>query len=226
MIKEAQAVNFISDAGFRDLINFVGIILNSMHSSSASFRFNSWIMDTGASSHLCINNSFFDTLHTLHTPLKLHLRNGSVKLVTKRGDMFFAHNTILLNTLFAPNFKHNLLSISSLMRDNKVMCIFYPDKCLLQDRLTSNVLATKKARGNLYFLDQTSFDTSRFLYVNHHALSNQFSRSNDIEPKIACIVVSSIAKNKGLNRVHQQCKDISHKHYRLWHCKLGHAPFC
>lgn len=149
--EESQAVNFISES------DVAGIFLNSIHTSSASFKFNSWIIDTGAISYLCTNKMFFDMLHDLQTPLKLHLPDGSIKTISQSGDITLPNNILLSNTLYTSHLNHNLLSVSRLMKDNDIVSMFRPNKCFLQERHSSKLLAVGKVKRNLYFLDDTSF---------------------------------------------------------------------
>lgn len=116
-------VNFILTTEYAGMVNFP--------KSKPDLK-ESWIVDTGASSHICINHKSFIVLNALEAPIFVNLPNGTVIKVTESGTVFF-NGLKLLDTLFIPDFTHNLLSVNKLTLTNPVYSIFFPNFCLLQE---------------------------------------------------------------------------------------------
>lgn len=97
--------------------------------TSSTILINSWILDTGATSHLCCDQSLFESLVFLESPVSLFLPDGSSKLVHLTGDIVTNSNLVLHLVLYCPHFKHNLISIQKLIAQNNDKAIFTGDKC-------------------------------------------------------------------------------------------------
>lgn len=123
-------MNFISS-------DFAGMAKE--HNSTKLIK-GSWIIDTGASNHICINHALFEDLITPNSPIIVCLHDGNTNKVTQIGNIYL-NNLKLLDTLFLPNFSHNLLSVNKLITTNAISCIFYPCFCILQDQRSKKILA-------------------------------------------------------------------------------------
>lgn len=86
-----------------------------------------WIVDTGASNHICTNQALFDDLVDMSTPITVYLPDGSTNQVTQMGNIFF-HGLKIIEALFWPDFSHNL---NKLITTNQIFCTFYPCFCIL-----------------------------------------------------------------------------------------------
>lgn len=85
-------------------------------SASSSFMSNSssWILDSGATSHLACRSNLFSQ----YTPLIncfVTLPNGTKITVSGMGSVFLSCKLVLSNVLYIPSFHVNLISLSSLM---------------------------------------------------------------------------------------------------------------
>lgn len=116
---------------------------------------NSWIMDSGASNHICGNIALFDFVYNLERDVKVILPNGSTLLVIKAGRVTVSPKLILLDVFFIPEFKFNLISIHKLTKMKHVKCIFLDLVCILQEPQSELVIATGELRGSLYILNQS-----------------------------------------------------------------------
>lgn len=67
----------------------------------------SWIIDTGATSHLYINKSLFLDLTHVIQPITLHLPDGTFRTINQTGNINFIGGLILLDTLL-----HLILNIT------------------------------------------------------------------------------------------------------------------
>lgn len=138
---------------------------------------NSLIIDTGASNHICVNHELCDALTTLKSPIFVYLPNGTTTLVTQVADIYF-NGFKLANTLFIPNFTHNLLSVQKLTITNSISCVFFPKFCLMQDLKSEKVLAMGKVVGDLYYLDHDSFSKNVITTFNNPVFLEQYISDN------------------------------------------------
>ncbi|KAL2922160.1 Copia protein [Bienertia sinuspersici] len=86
-----------------------------------------WIVDSGASDHMAWKENMFINLSNLQKPVKIKLLDGTFKRVDKIGTIRMNENLELSNVLFVLDFKHNLMSVSKLVEEQK-LCIFFNDK--------------------------------------------------------------------------------------------------
>ncbi|KAL2941907.1 Copia protein [Bienertia sinuspersici] len=89
----------------------------------------SWIIDSGASDHMCCNIALFSTINTLKKPLKIGLPNGNIKYINQIGSVQLTSSITLYNVLFVPDFKDNLLSVGRLLDHNKLIACFHSNSC-------------------------------------------------------------------------------------------------
>lgn len=146
-------------ANFTHLGDFVGMkldfsLLNSLRSDMMDK--DSWILDTGATAHMCNNLESSNTYKELLKFTPIFLPDGSIKAVTHKGYVNLSSRLVLENTLHVPDFKCNLLSVRALATSAKIEFIFRTDHCILQDPLTNEIVARGKVIGNLYILDKES----------------------------------------------------------------------
>jgi hypothetical protein len=72
-----------------------------------------WVLDSGASHHMCNDKTPFIRLEKLRTPIRIRLGDNSLVLATHHG---LANITASFQaySLYTPTFKFSLLSISAL----------------------------------------------------------------------------------------------------------------
>lgn len=163
-------------------------------------------MDTGASSHICVNpNSFFE-LTILISPIFVNLSNGSMIKVTKLGTIIL-NGLKLTETLFLPSFSHNLLSVYKLTLSNPISCLFFPNFCMSQDQKSEKLLAVGKVVDHLYFLDQSSFTP---------VILDKFSDKSFF---LQCIADSYLHNSISFPEI---CTVTSDDNAHLWHTRMGH----
>ncbi|KAF7823637.1 retroelement pol polyprotein-like [Senna tora] len=133
---------------FAQLGNFAGNTNNSMKTCQYA-----WIIDTGASSHICHTKLLMHNVKTLNKPLKMHLPTGHAMNVLEAGSVLLKTGIEIHYVLYIPSFKYNLLSVSKLAKDLNVTVTFDSHHCLIQDLKTRRTLAKGKVDGNLYLLD-------------------------------------------------------------------------
>ncbi|WJX63250.1 hypothetical protein P8452_48162 [Trifolium repens] len=78
----------------------------------------SWIVDSGASDHICSSMKLFSS-YTSIAPIHIRLPNGSTSISRYAGTVEFSPGFLVTQVLFVPDFNLNLLSVPKLCLDNK-----------------------------------------------------------------------------------------------------------
>ncbi|KAK6118882.1 hypothetical protein DH2020_047376 [Rehmannia glutinosa] len=109
-----------------------------------------WIVDTGASRHICSFPELVNKTTMLDHPVTVHLPDGTSVAVAQSGSIKLSNEFVLTDVLIVPSFKYNLLSVSQLLEGNKLECVFSQGKCWLQDPDTGRIRGVGKAMAGLY----------------------------------------------------------------------------
>ncbi|KAL0388423.1 UNVERIFIED_CONTAM: Retrovirus-related Pol polyprotein from transposon RE2 [Sesamum radiatum] len=109
--------------------------INFTCSKLENLQIGSWIIDSGATNHMCANSSLFHSLTLLKKPVSIRLPDNSSKTVTQSGTICLNDKISLAHVLYVPFFHNNLIS----------------------DRMTEEVLAVARQTNRLYILDPSSF---------------------------------------------------------------------
>lgn len=112
-----------------------------------------WIIDSGASSHICSNVDMMVSIYRLEIPINVHLPDGSSKVVTHGGNARVSKNIFLKDVLLVHGFTHNLMSVAQLIQDSKVRLTFLPTHCVIQAHDNNKVLGMGKLMKNLYVIE-------------------------------------------------------------------------
>lgn len=93
-----------------------------------------WIIDSGATDHMCNNLDSFMTINKIHGPKhSVTIPDGRKVLVDFCGDIALMDGLVLKQVLFVPDFQFNLISVAKLCHDNCTNVVFNGDECVLQD---------------------------------------------------------------------------------------------
>ncbi|KAL0360335.1 UNVERIFIED_CONTAM: hypothetical protein Sradi_3718000 [Sesamum radiatum] len=95
-----------------------------------------WIIDSGATNHICANITFFKSYSKPLHPQFIHLPDGSKKAVLYTGNVQLNDTITLDHVLFIPDFSVNLLSVSQLSKSRPYQFLFSQHDCVLQDLVT------------------------------------------------------------------------------------------
>ncbi|KAL0403674.1 UNVERIFIED_CONTAM: Retrovirus-related Pol polyprotein from transposon RE2 [Sesamum radiatum] len=93
-----------------------------------------WILDTGATNHVCANIDLFQSYAKLTQPQYIHLPDGSKRMVQYTGMVKLNDKIWLENVLFVPQFSVNLLLVSQMCRQGNCQLLFTQRDCVLQDQ--------------------------------------------------------------------------------------------
>ena len=182
--------------------NFAGVA-TCLHADSVPVD---WVIDTGATDHMTSMSSCLDAVKKNGESCCIKLPNGNQVPVAKIGDVHLRNDLTLLDTLVAPEFQYNLLSVSKFCRDNNCLAIFGDSCCLLQDCATGKVKGLGEFKNGLYHLVNSPLEDipSELLNKGYRLLEN-------------------LTK---IQQGYQGFVGLAHKKadYALWHHRLGHAP--
>jgi hypothetical protein len=118
-----------------------------MATSSAA----SWVIDSGASDHMCNDQESFHAFKKLPKPMLIRLGNNHTVYATHHGlanitQSFQAH------ALFTPTFKHSLFSVSQLDISGYTST-FGGGRCIVKTGSVQTVLTATLSNNSIYFLD-------------------------------------------------------------------------
>ena len=119
----------------------------------------SWIIDSGATSHMCTTRRWFRDYDTLQKPGEVYVGDGRVLKVVGRGKVGLlmrlpggqAKRCVLQDVLHVPDLSCNLVSVSKASEMGKVT-EFDESGCRLR-KSDGTVVAMATRCGSLYFLD-------------------------------------------------------------------------
>lgn len=111
-----------------------------------------WIMDSGASDHMTASLSHLSNVKPAPPDYTINLPTGAVTTVSHVGDIVLTNGLKLLQVLYVPQFKHNLLSVHKLAHDNGCEVMFHPSTCTIQQAVTKEVKAVGHVKNGLYYL--------------------------------------------------------------------------
>ncbi|KAL9230687.1 hypothetical protein vseg_006005 [Gypsophila vaccaria] len=110
-----------------------------------------WIVDTGASNHICCDESLFVSCHSIRA-IQVGLPNGTGLEATKIGSVRINENLTLSNVLFVPTFNCNLLSVPQLLSSKQLSIQFNDSTCVLQDLALRMTIGVGELSDGLYQL--------------------------------------------------------------------------
>nr|XP_017251022.1 PREDICTED: uncharacterized protein LOC108221670 [Daucus carota subsp. sativus] len=140
--------------------HLAGMARSSLSISSLNFvkadtaRYT-WLVDTGATDHMCCSRDFFLDIQPLSSHITVALPDGTLFPVTHTGTVVIHEHLKLLNVLLVPRFSYNLLSVSKWIKDNQGSVQFCGDQCTFM-KPSVGLTATGSLTNGLYHLDISS----------------------------------------------------------------------
>ena len=129
----------------------------------------SWIIDTGATHHVCCNLSLFHTSSPV-SDASVNLPNGGTAIVTHIGTIHLTPTITLTSVLCVPFFTFNLISVSSLTSSLACTVNFTHNSLLIQEASQGTLIGKGSRFGNLYILHLDSGNipaTSTIEQISH-----------------------------------------------------------
>ncbi len=135
-----------------------GLVVQHALSVDSSTR-DMWIIDSGATCHLCNNEVTFRDLQALNSPLSVTLGEGQNLQAVGRGNVVLTmnlpqgkmENCTLHDVLLVPDLAYILLSVTSASKKGKVTT-FSKMRCEIRNS-KSKLIASGHREGSLYYLD-------------------------------------------------------------------------
>lgn len=163
-----------------------------------------WIIDSGASEHMCFDPKFFLKLIPLSVPVTINLPNSYRIKVTHTESIGIFPNLTLQNVLFVPSFRYNLLSVHRFCSQFACILLFNPEKCVMEDLTMKRKQAFGEAREGLYLLEPVISSTSIHSQCNVVSLPEENNSKSVLVFPFSSSVISNVV---------------------LWHARLGHVPY-
>nr|KYP45285.1 hypothetical protein KK1_033160 [Cajanus cajan] len=91
---------------------------------------NTWIIDSGATSHICCSKNMYNSYSPIHNSNVL-LPNSTKVKVEGIGSIRLNDDIFLHNVLHIPNFRFNLLSLLTLINENCFRFVLDTNSCIL-----------------------------------------------------------------------------------------------
>ena len=128
-------------------------------SASCNSPMNDWIVDSGATCHMCNDDKLFVELRSLKKPLEVTLGDGCAVEATGQGTVVLEMASTsgktsrckLHEVLYVPDLSCNLLSVSKAAEAGKVV-EFDEVSCRILDANRKLITAATR-KGNLYYLN-------------------------------------------------------------------------
>ena len=102
------------------------------------------------------NLSLFHTYLPCHDHSRIRIADGSYSLVAGMETVRLTENFSLDKVLHVPNLSYNLLSISKLTKDEKVLVEFSALGCVVQEQELGKMIGTAKVDDGLYVWNKNS----------------------------------------------------------------------
>jgi len=128
--------------------SFIGILTVARHTLSSA----TWVIDSTATHHVSHDRSLFSSLDT-SVLSAVNLPTRPTVKISGVGTLKLNDDILLKNVLFIPEFRLNLISISSLTDDIGSRVIFDKNSCEIQDLIKGRILGQGRRVANLYLLD-------------------------------------------------------------------------
>ena len=140
-----------------------GLVVSHALSASSSSEHNTWIVDSGATCHMCHDRELFTELSHLKDPLEVVLGDGHELTAAGKGnvmlDMKLPNGKIktckLSDVLYVPKLSYNLLSVARAAQRGK-MTKFTKAACYILDK-EHKLIAKASKVGSLYHLDHQPY---------------------------------------------------------------------
>ena len=141
----------------RDINKSKSMLVCSAMSACSDAR-GRWIVDSGATCHMCNDDMLFDKIHSLKEPSEVLLGDSHVLRAKGRGSVVVNMNLpdgdvecTLNDVLYVPELSYNLLSVSRASETGKDIT-FTTTGCQIFDE-TQELMAEGTKIGNLFYLN-------------------------------------------------------------------------
>ncbi|KAK9713864.1 hypothetical protein RND81_06G055800 [Saponaria officinalis] len=180
----------------------------SVDFASNSFSFvtfdslhHSWIIDSGATDHMCSNKSMFFVLTPIPKPYTISLPTDQVVTIDSIRSVHVSSEIILHGVLFVLCFRFNLLFVAKLVKQLYLHVCFTSDLCFLQGSSLKKPLILGRNHKDLFLLHT---DTS----LSRPSHEHKEPASSFVSDSVAIFSNSVVTSNNSV----------------VWYNRLGHLP--
>ncbi|XP_056692153.1 uncharacterized protein [Spinacia oleracea] len=122
---------------------------------------SSWLLDSGASDHMCASLNMFDTYEAILDDNEfITIPDGRKVAVHHKGTVTLNCHIQLKGVLHVPDFHYNLLSINKLCKDQSCTVSFTADKCYVQGHSMKGPQVLGSVRSGLYSVDDNKLQVN------------------------------------------------------------------
>lgn len=119
-----------------------------------------WIIDSGASDHMTDDISMFSSYTVDKTPITVKIADATNSWVAGFGSITISSQLTLKNVLHVTKLRCNLISVSTLAKDEKCHADFFAYHCVFQELLTGKTIGYAREHEGLYYLDSNNFSSN------------------------------------------------------------------
>ena len=150
----------------------IGLVTTSqVLAAKHTLKPNHWIIDSGATCHICNDEQMFTELKSFKKTQSVILGDGHCLEATARGVVKLrlvlpdgvTKGCQLHDVLYVPDLSYNLVSVSKMAEAGKRVN-FYNTRCLVTDQ-NERVIAIASKKGNLYYLNCVNVHHPPCVYV-------------------------------------------------------------
>lgn len=110
-----------------------------------------WIIDSGATDHICSNITLLESYNSLiGNDRFIIIPDGRKVQITHIGNVIMDNDIILADVLYVPDFHFNLISVKKLCKDLACKLVFIHDKCYVQNPSMKNQMHVGSLHQGLY----------------------------------------------------------------------------
>lgn len=216
--------NSTSASHSQPLNNFSGTVffspcINSFSSSCS--RSSTWILDTGATHHVCFDQSLFSSASPIANA-SVNLPNGHTAPVTHLGTVQLTSLITFSSVLHVPSFSFNLISVSALTQHTSCTVVFTHNSFQIQEAILGTVIGRGNRVGNLYifeFPDSPSNAVSNFPSSSQNNVST-ISHAVSVNSVVSLDVWHQRLGHPSLNKLKVLSKFLSPTNTHLTNCQI------
>lgn len=132
-------------------MGFLGLAGNTQnhYSLSSESILRKWVVDMGATSHMCYDLNQFIYFSKPNQRMTVNLPDESSQPIIHVGRVILNPKITLYNIMHVLSFKQNLLSINKLTQNTKISVQFLSNQCLLQDLMSSIAMLVARVQHGL-----------------------------------------------------------------------------
>jgi hypothetical protein len=112
---------------------------------------DTFILDTGATDHVCQSLNFFQCMKKIK-PINIKLPNDVIVTTSFASTILFDKNLYITDVLYFLDFSFNLIYVPKLTKNLNYFLMFDGMKCLIQDTLSKKMIGVADLDHGLYTL--------------------------------------------------------------------------